>query len=199
MISLLAAAAIVAAPSISDFFPLAVGTTWEYAEQGMIIRDRVAPMEDVAGAPAVPVVSEIQGKEDHRTYYRVEGDTAYIVAFDPKKPLGMPIPVLKVGAGRTKWEFTGQSMLYNEPVPQSMTAESAPKGKRKVLDRELEVIEVKMKGMLGSNPGTAIKVNQVAYYAKGIGLVEMLSENTIGSQRSKSQLKLVKFEAPKLD
>lgn len=185
--------------SISEYFPLALGTTWEYAEQGMITRDRVAASEDVAGTPAIPVVSEIQGKEDHRTYYRLEGDTAYIVAFNAKKPLGTPIPVLKIGPGRTKWEFTGQSMLYNEPVPQSMKAESAPKGKRKVLDREVEVIEVKMNGMLGSNPGTAIKVNQVAYYAKGIGLIEMLSENTIGAQRSKSQLKLVRFEGPKMD
>ncbi|MFY9233205.1 MAG: hypothetical protein WAO58_01975 [Fimbriimonadaceae bacterium] len=198
MITLLAATAMLGAgQSVADYFPLTQGMSWQYASDGMISRDRVAPVEDVGGSPAIPVISEVQGKESHRTYYRVVDDTVLIVAYEAKKPLAEPVPILKFGKGRSTWEFTGQTMFINEPAPMTMKGEASLKGKRKVLDQEVEVIEVKLSGMIGSNPGTAVRSNQVAYYAKGIGLVEMLSENSVGATKSKSQLKLVKFEPPK--
>jgi hypothetical protein len=202
MISILAALALSqSTSSVADYFPLQPGTKWDCQETaGMMsftTRHVVGDPVEIDGKQATPIISTHQGKEFVRTYYRIEGDSVLIVAYDAKKPLGSPTPILKLGKGSVKWEFTGDSVMIHEPIGISMKGESSTPKKRSVLGQETEAIEVRLNGILGSDAGTAVKTNQVAYYAKGIGLVEMQSESTVGKTKSKTSLKLVRFEPPK--
>lgn len=198
MIALLIGVAAAQGPSVAEYFPLKPGITWTYQEVGGITTnvytDKVGEPIDIEGKPASPIISSLRGKQIGSTYYRIEDNTVFIVAYNPKKPLSTPQPVMKLGAARLKWEYAGDSVFLNEAIGLVMKAESGLAGKRPVMGIETSVVEIKLSGVLGENPELALKVDQVAYYAKGIGLVEMLSENRLGTRTSKTQLKLVKFE-----
>lgn len=182
--------------SVADFFPLVPGTTWEYQEvagfNSRNYKDVVGEPVEVAGKMAYPVVTIVDEKEDGRIYYMIEGNTLYLVAYDAKKPLGSPRPIIKLGPGTTKWEFEGDTVFLNSPAAMKMKCQASLKGKKEVLGKEVEMLEVRFEGQLGE-AGTSVRSNQVAYYAKGIGLYQMLSDNTIGQAKSKSSLRLLRF------
>jgi hypothetical protein len=182
--------------SVADFFPLVPGTTWEYQEvagfNARTYKDVVGEPVEVGGKMAYPVISMVDKKEDGRMYYMVEGNTLFLVAYDANKPLGSARPIVKFGPGTTKWEFEGDTMFLSSPAAMKMKCQATLKGKKEIFGKEVEMLEVRFEGQLGE-AGTSIRSNQVAYYAKGIGLYEMLSDNTIGQSKSKSSLKLLKF------
>jgi hypothetical protein len=194
------AGVVLAQVSVADYFPLVRGMSWEYSESGAyggVTHEEVGEPETIDGLTSYPIVQRMAGKEVGRTYYRIDSNTVYIVAYEAGKPLAVPQPILKAAEGRTTWEFTGQSYFLNEPVDITMKATAVRKLQMMVLGEKRDAIEVKYEGQVGKNVGTALRVNQVAYYAKGIGLVEMTSENIAGKQKSKSQLKLLKFTPAK--
>ncbi|MCB8933192.1 MAG: hypothetical protein H6534_07095 [Chthonomonadaceae bacterium] len=197
MITFLLAASILA-PSAADYFPLVPGTKWHYEEhvgKGVTIHlDEVLEPVDVGGHPATPIASSLNGHVYDTVYYRVVDDTVMLVAYDAKKPLELPVPILKVGDGRIRWEHVGETQLANEPAALSMKCESAPKGEREVLGRRVPVIELKVDASVGGSDMTGIRNRQTAIYAKGIGLVELKGEGTVGPRTTKFERKLVKFE-----
>ena len=200
MITLLLAAALLG-PSAAEFFPLEVGTKWHYEERvarrATLHRDEVLAPVMVGEKMATPIASSLQGHVYDTLYYRVEGDTVYLVAYDPKKPLSMPIPILKVGNARMKWDYSGETELANEPALLTMKCESAPKGVRAVLAIDREIMELKVDATVGGSAVTGIQNRQTALYAKGVGLVEIHGEGKVGTTTTKFERKLIKFEPGK--
>lgn len=196
MTSILLAAALLA-PSVGDYFPLVPGTKWYYEEKvgrmATMQQDEVLEPVLVGGSPAYPITSALNGSVFDTLYYRIDSSTVWLVAHDPKEPLDLPVPVLKLDTGRLKWEHIGPTMLANEPSPMTMKCESAPKGLRDVLGTKRETLELKVDAMVGGT-GTGIRNVQTSIYAKGVGLVHMRGEGKVGKTTTKFERTLVKFE-----
>ncbi|MFN8221053.1 MAG: hypothetical protein U0S12_13090 [Fimbriimonadales bacterium] len=200
MVAVVVALVMAQAPSAADFFPLVPGTKWTYqGDVGGLASTQVDVVKEpieIDGKPAYPVVTQVSGRIVGSSYYRVEGDTVYLVAEDPKKPFQTPQPVLKVGSGRATWKFEGFGGFIGSEAPLRMNGVSVIKKDRPVLDRKVDALEVKLDTIMGSEGHVAMTGKQTAYYAKGIGLAELVSEQVVQKQRSKMSLKLVKFEPP---
>ncbi|HVL39778.1 MAG TPA: hypothetical protein VM328_10360 [Fimbriimonadaceae bacterium] len=186
------------ASDAAEFFPLTPGTKWHYVESSQMgetnyVDEAGLPVQ-IDGKAAIPVTTTMNGRVIDTRYFRVEGDTAYWVAYGEKKVLNPPQPILKVGVRRTTWNFQGDTLFINESTPLSLRCESNHKGRQKVLDLEREVLEVKQTGVLGGDRGTQVTGKQVALYARGVGLFEFTSEQTFGASKSRSRLRLVRFE-----
>jgi hypothetical protein len=187
------------ASEAAAFFPLVPGTKWHYEEIGggaRIYVDEVGAAVEVDGRPAFPVVSS-QGAQKESVFYRVESDSVNIVAYEQKDPLPSPRPVLKVGSGRTRWTYVGETPLFRSPVVLRMTGESNRRGTREVLGQRVDVLEVKLDAKMEADAGTTIEVVQVAIYGRGIGLIEMTETGKVGANSSRRTLKLIKFEPGK--
>ncbi len=198
LLSLAIASALVS--PASDYFPLVPGTKWTYQESGertkFMIVDEVKAPSAIGGRQAFPIVSTLDGRLLETRYYRIEGDTVLLVAFDKQKPLTVPHPILKVGDHKTVWEFTGVTPFMNSLAEFAFKADSERKGKRSILGREAECVEVRINGIVDGGGGTKLESRQTAVYAKGIGLVEMRERRVIARNTVESTVRLVQFEAP---
>ena len=196
MITLLLAATILPS-TVGDYFPLVPGTKWTYEEKvgrmASVQQDEVLAPVEIGDHLTYPIASSLNGAVFDTLYYRVDANTVWLVAHEPKQPLALPIPVLKAGDSRLKWEHIGPTSLADEPAPMTMKCESSPKGMRDVLGKRLEVIELRIDATVGG-AGTAIRNTQTAIYAKGVGLVEMRGEGRVGKTTTKFERRLVKFE-----
>lgn len=186
---------------VSDFFPLAEGTKWHYLSQvgnmsAVQIDEAKSPIS-IDGKTATPIETQVDGRIVGTSYYRCQGDTLFLVAENPKKPLSVPQPILKVGEGKVKWNFTGETMFMGTSAVTETSSESVLKRDRPALDRKFDTVEARTTSKIGSGALTALQGKQTTYYAKGIGLVEMVSEQVVAKSRTKATLKLIKFEAPK--
>jgi hypothetical protein len=180
---------------VDEFFPLQPGTRWHYVDENRGMKqnivNEVGEPGEIEGKPAARVRILIQGKVVDTVFYRTEGDTAFIVGYSGGAPLDPPRPELRVGSGRLTWEWEG----LDDRVPLKITAEAQARGTRKVLDRNAEVIEVKMTAHVGGGEG-AMRIRQTAYYARGIGLYELIEERQADRGTNRRVMKLVKFEPP---
>lgn len=174
-------------PAAADFFPLETGLKWHYQANDTkeVTIDLTGKPIDIEGSPATPIL--VQGK--FPTYYRVQGDSAYKVADDPRKPISPNIPILKMGSSNVKWRWDG----LDEGMPLSIESESSPPKERDVLGKKTPVVEVRTNATLGSRE-SGMKFKQTSYYAKGMGLIEMSEELTVAKRTDKRGFKLVKFE-----
>lgn len=203
MLNTLLCAVATVAPAIEavDFFPLAPGTKWTYREEGKFISalytDEVKEPVEIAGDKAFPVETRQDGLLVDTVYYRSTGPAIFIIAYDPKKPLPVPRPLFKLGEKREAWEYEGITFFLKDPVPLNVKGESVPKGKRKVLGKETECIEVKFDARMGSSTENYVFSKQTAIYAKGIGLVEMQEKTTVNRRSDERKLRLVDFEPAK--
>lgn len=192
----LAAAPTAADPT--DFFPLQPGNKWVYREEARFsvntVQDEVLEPVEIGGLKAFPVESTQEGKVIETVYYRVAGDTIYIVAYDPKTPLDPPRPLFKLGERRETWDYVGLTPFLKDLVPIKVRGESAPKGKRKVLGQEVECLEVKFDAQLGRTTDDRVDVKQTSIYGKGIGAVEMTGKTLIGRESLNSKLTLLEFK-----
>jgi hypothetical protein len=199
MLTALLVFSVVATPSIDaiDYFPLAPGTKWVFREEAQFAEgtysDEVKDPINVGGESIIPVETRQNGKLVDTVHYRVSGDTISIFAYDIKQPLEVPRPVLRVGTGTVKWEYAGMTPFLGAVVPLTVKGASTPKGKRKVLDREVECLEVRFEARIGPPDKKPILSKQVAIYAKGIGLVEMQEKTTVDRKTEERKLKLVEF------
>ncbi|HMS53904.1 MAG TPA: hypothetical protein PKA27_00760 [Fimbriimonadaceae bacterium] len=200
MIAALLALTSIQAVSASDYFPLQTGTKWTYrSESGGLSAtqiDEVGTKIEIDGREATPIVTKVNGRTVGTSYYRVDGDTVYLIAEDPKKPLVDPQPVLKVGATKQDWSFGGQTSFMGAGATIDLKGTSSAPKARKVLDRQIESIEVRLDMKVATSEALGMNGRQTSVYAKGIGLVELQSEQTVGKQKSKSNLRLLKFESP---
>lgn len=180
-------------PQISDYFPLASGSKWTYAQT---VNGSTEVLEYVAGPPtkvgkqnASPVsVSGSKGTQG-TTYYYIENNTVQMVAYDPKSPLTDPRPILRVEAKPTNWVWDG----VEGGVAVHMEAASALKGRRKVLGEVRDILELRIRATLG-NRDLGWRIDQTGFYAKGLGLAEMQQEEVLNKQRTKLSLLLMKYE-----
>lgn len=191
--ALLAAAAMAPAASAEDYFPLTAGSKWTYqnVSTGEVVVQETGPAIDIGGQQATPLWMRERGRRGETAYYRVDGDTVYIVAYDPKKPLKDPIPTLKVGTGKVKWAYSGSIPFEGGDAILSQSSEAVAK-KAKVLDVPTDVIEVKTDALVGG-----IKFKTTVLFAKGLGMVENSGETRFGKQLTRQVLRLTKFEPGK--
>ena len=190
---------VLTAPSLGagDYFPLIPGTKWTYREESAFMLgdyiDEVKESVEIGGQKCFAVETSLEKKLLETVYYSEVGDTIFIVAYDPKKPLEAPRPLFKAGTSKTKWEYTGFTPFMGQPIPIRVKGESIPKGIRKVLDREAECIEVRLEAQLGTDKEKFMISKQTAIYAKGIGLVEMQEKATVARNTEERKLRLVEF------
>ncbi len=183
-------------PSIKDFFPLVAGTKWQYlaTSEGpnTNITMVVGPAEKVGDDQAIPIVTRIMGRDVDKIYYYAKDSTVFIVAYNPKKPFPSARPVLQIGeGGNARWDYRGDE----DGFPLSVNCESNLKGKRKVLGQDVDILELKVDAVLGSD-SVGMKFKQTALYARGIGLVEMTEERKVNKNTYKKHLTLTGVEAP---
>lgn len=181
----------------ADYFPLVPGTKWTYREESAFMPgdyiDEVKEPVEIGGQKCYPVETRLDKKILETVYYAEAGDTLFIVAYDPKKPLEAPRPLFKAGPTKLKWEYTGTTPFMNQPIPIRVKGESVSKGIRKVLDREVECLEVRLDAQLGTEKEKFLISKQTAIYAKGIGLVEMQEKATVARNTEERKLRLVEF------
>lgn len=155
--------------------------------------DEVKEPVEIGGQKCYPVETSLDKKLLETVYYNEVGDTIFIVAYDPKKPLEAPRPLFKAGASKLKWDYAGLTPFMGSPIPIRVKGESVSKGIRKVLDRDVECIEVRLEAQLGSDKEKFLISKQTAIYAKGIGLVEMQEKATVARNTEERKLRLVEF------
>ncbi len=184
----------------ADYFPLSPGTKWHYVSQvGVMTANQIDEAKepiDIAGELATPIETRIEGRLMGTSFYRCDGDTLYLVAEDAKKPLKVPQPILKVGDGKQKWAFSGETMFLGAPAFLESSSEANLKSARAVLDTKTDTFEVRTTAKVGNGSLAAVAGKQTMYYAKGIGLVEMISEQVVAKNKTKATLKLIRFEQP---
>jgi hypothetical protein len=189
---------IAAAPQdAAAFFPLTQGASWVYTDTVGVMaethKETVGNTIEIGGAPATPIVTWIDGQVQGSTYYRVEGDTVWVVAFVQNAPLEQPYPVLKVGPRRTTWEHTGTTEFSGQTAPMKLKGSSRPVGKRKVLGTEREVVEVVVEAEIDPGAGTPMKSHQTALYARGVGLYEIKEKLSFGQEKAERKRVLQSF------
>jgi hypothetical protein len=192
MMMLLVAA--VLAPNISEFFPLNPGDTWEYVAEGqggtIRLTNRVQPAKEVGDVPAAfPVDTIVQGRTTGTTYYMVKDNSVYVVAFDIKKPLFEPRQMLTLEEKTAKWDY----QFTEDYLPVDVKNEATLRGRRKVLDREVDVLELKVDAVLGDPKGANERMTQVFLYGRGIGLIEMTEERKVAKNTFKRKMRLAKY------
>lgn len=188
--------------AVEDYFPTKPGTKWTYEQSvgkySSIYVDEVLPPTDIQGKPAITIGTHDEDGVIQRRYYSIVGNTVNLLGYDPKKPLKDPHPILKFDTNKSEWQFSGLTPFLNDPVPIRMKGTCVSKGRKNVLGDQLDCIEVVLDADIEGVPGKVLKMKQIAIYAKGVGLVEMDSEEKIGNNVKKFKAKLIRFETPKV-
>ncbi len=181
-----------------DFFPLNEGRKSTYEEKSIsysVTTDVVGKEETIGSQRGVQVTTWQNNKEISHAFYRVESDAVYLLAYSKQNPLPTPMPLFKLGTKRAVWEFGGVTGTKEGAEGMKIKGESELKGLREVLGQKVEVLEVKITAEVGLGASKEI-VEQIATYAKGIGLVELTSKTRVSKRSADSSLKLVKVENP---
>lgn len=204
LVAALVAIAAVAAPAqvrLEDYYPLEPGMRWVYEDTvGTIVSTVIdtvqAPVESSRGT-LIPVSTTVDGQEVDTAYYQVRGEQVLLAGFNLQKLMARPYPVFVGGSERGEWRYEGETMYFDAPAPLVMKGTVRRSRERDVLGKRLKVVEVRMDGTVGTGPA-AIKSEQTAWYAEGIGLVEMIEKQTINRKTTVRNRKLVDFskEAP---
>ncbi len=187
-------AAAIFAPNIAEFFPLNPGDSWEYVAEGaggtIRLTNRVQAPKEVGDVPvAYPVDTLIQGRTTGTTYYMVKENSVYVVAFDIKRPLFEPRQMLTMGEKTVKWDY----QFTEDYLPVDVKNEATLRGRRKVLDREVDVLELKVEAVMGDPKGANERMSQVFLYGRGIGLIEMTEDRKVARNTFKRKMKLAKY------
>jgi hypothetical protein len=205
ILTALVAAAMISSP-IEDFSALVQGAKLTYQDaNGLQVTDEIGGSVDIGkGLTATSKVSSVGGQNSSTELYRVDGDTLYLVGYidkkaKPPKPsivlLPSPQPIFRANGQKADWFYTGEVATGLGPVLQQLKGDSRPGPKRKVLDREVETLDVHITSKIG-NDKAGIEVRQDVIYAKGIGMIEMSEATKAQGRTVKKVLKLVKFEPP---
>jgi len=199
--TLIAATFIADNATANDFFPLAPGSRRMYEEKltgeaPKMNYDEVHAEVDVKGVPAVRVATVEDGKEITNTYYKVDKSSAWIIGNDIEHPLPKPMPILQFGDKPMKWSYEGPSDDSKLPEPITLTGESRILPDRMVLGKKVSILEVKLTSAMGGGSAQE-RVEQVALYGKGIGLVQLTSKTMVGKRKVSNELKLIQVEEAK--
>ena len=182
----------------ADFFPLTEGRKSTYEEKSVtysVTTDVVGKEEEIGHHKGTHVTTFQNEKAISHAYYRIDSDGVYLLAYALENPLPTPMPLFKMGAKKTVWEFGGVTGTKEGAEGMKLKGESELKGQKEVFGQKVDVLEVKITAEVGFGASREI-VEQQATYAKGIGLVELVSKTRVGKKSAESSLKLVKFETP---
>jgi len=188
------------APTVADFSGLTPGSVRVYdsregSRTGESTEEIGQPVK-VGGKTLVPITTKAEGVIGSRLYYAVEGDALSVMAVSESQLLQNPAQILKVGTGVVRWQYRQLSPVAAEATAMTVSAESSLKGKRRVLGKECEVVEVKYSAE--SAPGEVpFKLRQTALYAAGIGLIELESDWTVAKNASHSKKTIKRYIPPR--
>lgn len=188
----------------ADFFPATPGTKRIYQERGASSSetiDTVRARQTIRGNEYIPVITTVNGIEVRTTYFRLDRDALFIVAYAPQRPndplelLKHPVPVFKLPTDNkeARWQYDVSLQKGMSDVHMEGTAKLG--GKKSVLGKEVETLELKINATVGAGP-TQEKVTQNAIYGRGVGLIENRTKSTIGRTSVESVVKLVRIELP---
>lgn len=174
---------------LNAFFPLNPGDRWVYEErtdnratgQTEDLVENTVTLQD--GTTAVPVVTLMGGQVIERVYYRHDGDSALLVAFQAARPFRIPYPVLQVGRLPARWEVVGETFFLGAPTPMSMSGTARMGRQREFQGRRVDVLEVELNATVTVLPGTDERTKQVAFYGRGVGLLELRTERELPNRR----------------
>lgn len=193
------------------YFPTKSGTSWTYSEQGgrshEVFTDKVGKPTKLLDLDVIPFTTETHGMLSDPTYYMVSGDTVFVVfkSFIKKEVEEKIIkedktyqyPVLKVSDKATSWDFVGKTEFMKTVADMALKGTAKPIGKRKVLGKDVECIEVVLDVMYGAAGEPPVKSLQKSIYGKGIGLVEMTQTTTLNKEKYSSKRTLVSMDDTK--
>lgn len=190
-----AIAALLIAGDVRDFFPLNPGTKWTYetsaASPKVVSVQEAAPAELIDGVPSIPVRTKIAGQVVETLYYQAKEDTLFLVAYKASKPFDEPRPMLVLpGSAPAKWTYE----TNEDGIPLKVQCEAAYKGRRVVMDRETDILELKVDALLGDETSIAMSFKQTALYARGIGMIDMSEDRKVNKRSHKRRIRLSKFE-----
>ena len=181
----------------TDYFPLVVGNKWEYESSVGSIKvnytDEVLTAVQIDGMEAFPIKTTMEGEGRGQVYYRANGDSVLMLGLFTDRLLPKPREVIKVGKGTVKWVYVGEAAVKGDQNLLNMHAESKAIGKRKVLGKEAEIIQVQFQSEIVQGAGTKATIKQVALYARGIGMIEMTEETKSGDRTIKRVVRLTQF------
>lgn len=183
---------------VKDYFPTAPGTTWTYRDTINKVEseceDKVLGSVTVEGVPTIAIHSRIDDRSFETTYYRIQNGEVILVAFDPKKPLKRPYPVLVLANGGTKnWSKDADTMIFDEVGEINMKCSATQLNQFEYKGERMPAIQVTIKGTVNLGPKSQVKSEQVAIYAKGIGLVRMRETGSFGKQKFVRMRELTSF------
>lgn len=186
----------VVALDVAEFFPTKAGTEWKYE---MLSTGSRVVSTTKAGAPvtigdeqAIPFKTTVGGTLVETIHYRLSTDTVYVVAYKAVEVFDEPRPILRVAEGGAKWDVD----TSEDGLPLSLKNESTMRGRRKVLEQEVDVLELKVVAVLGEKATLSTEYKQTAIYGRGIGLVELTEERKVNKKVYKRTVKLTKYTAP---
>ena len=177
-------------PTAADFFPTVPGTvrTYEQKGGGSIINTIGKPL-DMGGVSVIPITESPGAGAGKTTYYRVEGDEVSIIAYDVKYPLPTPMPVLRVGNGKTSWDFQGKTAAGAKGERLLARGEAHLAGTRNVLGKKVDSAIVYLRAAVGMG-ASGYTFEQTTTYGKGIGIVEQKTKFTLGKKSSETDFKI---------
>lgn len=175
-------------PTVGDFFPTEAGSTWTYRDTinktESTCEDQIIGSFDVNGLTTIGIRSRIDDRNFENTYYRIEKDKVMLVGFDIKQPLSKAYPVLQLpNGGPRKWSHSGETMIFDERAPLEMECTAKMLYSFSYKGEKYPAIEVSIKGVVDMGSRAAVKSDQVAVYAKGIGLVRLRETGSFGKQK----------------
>lgn len=202
MIATIALATALQNPLVADsYFPLNTGDRYVYEEDYSGRKDTFV---DTVGDPvmigdisATPVTTKRGTSFQESVFYANDKDRTLVVAFDKDNPLESPYTILKVGDDPQTWSYIGETKLFEEKVDLVIQGKSKMLGKRKVMDEEVQCLEVTLEATVAPGDVTSIKTTQVAIYGLGIGLVEMTSTEEMGRRKSTRKRTLIAYQRKK--
>ena len=201
MTSILIGLTLLKSETLKDFFPSIPGTHLSYTETGpdgrpVLTVDEVGPPTTSLGQVTVPIFTYSGSIKTSSAYYRVDDDGIYLVASDHADPLKSPMPLVKYESGKGDWDFV--SVMGKGESAEQMRVHGTAKflGQRTILDRKVDVIEVKLAARTGGGK-VLLEDDQTFLYAKGMGMVELVSSSKFGKQKIQRKLRLTKIEVPK--
>ncbi|MBS1707828.1 MAG: hypothetical protein JSS65_03800 [Armatimonadetes bacterium] len=198
------------ADGAAAYFPTKPGTSWTYSEDAgrshHVFTDKVGKPAKLLEVDVVPFTSVADGRESEPTFYVVDGDSVFVIFKTVEKtesngevvrtPKTYRYPIVKVAGKPVSWEHFGKTEFMQTSVDMSLKGSSRPIGKRKVLGREVECVQVDLDVMFGAPGEPPVKSNQRSVYGKGIGLVEMVETTTVGKQKYSKKRNLVGMDEP---
>lgn len=181
---------------VAEYFPLDFGRTWVYQEaQGTVagMTIVVGLEQELLGGKATPIVKKVGDDVVGSVFYRVVGDEVLVVAFEQNKPLKAPYPIIKLGEGKTSWEYKGETQWVGEMSPITLEGSCRHASPREVQGTKYDTIEVTLDVVIGDPDGMCAKSHQVAVYGRGVGLIEMNDQSTFNKTKRENKRKLISF------